>query len=60
MAETVNNNSGGNGGVYAILIVIVILIIGAVLYFGGMGKSGGTKDINVKVETPSTGGSGGK
>lgn len=59
--QQVNTTNGGGGGMYALLLVIVILIIGAVLYFSGVvGPRHDKTDINVKVEAPNTGGSGGK
>jgi hypothetical protein len=49
----------GQGGIYAILVIIVILIVAAILYFAGVfGGRGadGTRDIDIRIETPDIGG----
>jgi hypothetical protein len=59
--EVIVTDGGGGGGAGAIVAVVLIIavLIGLYLFFGTHLLRGGATDINVNVNTPSTGIQGG-
>ena len=50
MAES---SSGGSTGVVAVLVIFVIIVLAALFVFGGRIFNGGTKKVDVNIQTPS-------
>jgi hypothetical protein len=49
-----NGGDGGRGGLYALLAIIIALIIVAIVLFLPGDRGGdGTRDVDIRIETPS-------
>jgi hypothetical protein len=55
MADTQVNQTGGGdgrGGLYALLAIVIALLIVALILFIPRGADDGTRDIDIRIETP--------
>jgi hypothetical protein len=50
----VTNGGGGGGGAIVAVVLIIAVLIGLYLVFGTHLLRGGTSDVNINVNTPTT------
>ena len=49
-----DGGGGGGGGVIAAVVLIIVVLIGLYVVFGTHLIRGGTTDVNLNINTPST------
>ena len=49
-----DGGGGGGGGAIVAIVLIIAVLIGLYLFFGTHLLRGGTSDVNINVNTPST------
>jgi uncharacterized membrane protein len=54
VTDSGGDRGGGSGAIIAIVLLLIVLIVGYMLYRNGVFSGGGSKDINVKIDTPAT------